>query len=110
MAENNANCLVGRIITTASECKVACAALGRDYRHMVVVRNDRPAGCYGYTTNQQSYYNTVTSGESTSPDDDTAGICTTGILNLVLFLNGPVLKIKLFSDITSPVYKQFIII
>jgi len=90
MAKNEADCPVGQIITSVSECKVASAALGLNYKWHVG-KYDRPAGCYGFTTgNQNSYLNLES---FTSPIDDTAGICKTGILNLVLFLNGPVLKI-----------------
>ena len=93
MAESNENCPEGQIIATVSECKVASAALGRNYHHEVEFINF-PAGCYGYGTNQDSYFNAIISGESTSPMVNTVGICKRGILHLVLFLNGPVLKIK----------------
>ena len=93
MTESSANCPEGQIITTVSECKVASAELGRNY-HTEVEYNDRPAGCYGYTTNQLTYFNAIISGKSASPVYyDTVGICKRGILNLALFLNGPVLKI-----------------
>ena len=47
----------------------------------------KPSGCYRDTASTRGYYNFNYSPEYTSPTDNTAGICTPGMITFVVYFN-----------------------
>jgi hypothetical protein len=90
VAESNTNCPVHQIITTTSECKVAVTKLGFNYAgpaytaldQLIAGSGGRPSGCYKHKdpTSKLGYYNFIVNPESTSPTNDTSGICGPGMI------------------------------
>ncbi len=80
VAEHGANCPAHLIIPTESECKVAVATLGLNFKKEVRY-DDRPSGCYKQKDKLPAYFNGITDPDSTSPKDDTAAICGYGMIN-----------------------------
>ena len=79
---NNENCHLNTVITTESMCQFVAAELEIIYikvvRSALLAQNDRPAGCYSISS--RGYFNSITDAPSTTPQGDSRGICTTGII------------------------------
>ena len=48
-----------QIINTETECRAAAAELGNNFRKVVAMQTDRPAGCFWDRNAQNHYFNTL---------------------------------------------------
>ena len=85
LANMGSECPVSKIVSELEECKVAATQLGGTYKGSFT-NNERPAGCYYWSTYNNVYFNFANQSDTQNIHTNSGAVCRKGTSNILLYV------------------------